>query len=283
MHVLLLFAALALAAPAAMSSYEAETRAWRAARERELRSDTGWLTVAGLTFLKPGVNVIGSSTDSDVVLPRAAARLAGRLTRDGSRVTLDPEPSAGLTLNDAPITAPIVLAPRDRVRAGAGVTFQVHVSGDRTGIRVRDANSTLRRRFAGLRWFPVRRSWRIDARFVPYDAPRIVTVANVLGDFERLTVPGDVVFSIGGRDVRLQAAQSGTRLWFIFSDALGSRETYRIRFLYADAPSADGRVTLDFNRAYNPPCAYNPFTTCPVPPPQNRLRVAIRAGERISP
>ena len=103
----------------------------------------------------------------------------------------------------------------------------------------------------------------------------------MLGDFERLTVPGDVVLRIGGQEVRLQAAASGRRLWFIFSDGLGGRDTYRIRFLYADAPDAEGRVTLDFNRAYNPPCAYNPFTTCPVPPPQNRLKVAVTAGERI--
>jgi uncharacterized protein (DUF1684 family) len=283
MRVLPIVAALALSAPAAMPTYEAETRAWRAARERDLRSDTGWLTVAGLTFLKPGVNVIGSSPDSDVVLPPAAARIAGRLTRDGARVSLDPEPGAGLTMNGAAIAGAILLSPRDRVQAGGGVTFQLHASGDRTGIRVRDVNSALRRRFRGLRWFPVRASWRIDARFVPYDAPRTITVANVLGDFERLTIPGDVVFEIGGREVRVQAAQSGTRLWLIFSDALGGRETYRIRFLHADAPSADGRVTLDFNRAYNPPCAYNPYTTCPVPPPQNRLTVAIRAGERITP
>lgn len=278
MHVLA--AVLLLAAPGVRSAYETEIHAWRAARERDLRSDTGWLTVAGLTFLRPGVNIVGSAPESDVVLPPAAPRVAGRLTRDASAVWFEPEPGVRATINGAPIDARLRLTANDRVDAGGGVSFHLHESGDRLGIRVRDVHSPLRRSFKGLRWFPVREAWRIEARYVAYEAPRETTVPNVLGDFERLTVPGEVVFTVDGREVRLQAARAGRRLWFIFSDALGGKDTYRIRFLYADAPSADGRVALDFNRAYNPPCAYNPYTTCPVPPPQNRLRVSIRAGER---
>lgn len=257
-----------------------ETESWRAQRERDLKSDTGWLTVAGLAFLKPGVNTVGADPDSDVVLPGSAPRRAGRLIRENAGVAFEPESGAALTLNGAPVNGRVQLGARDRI-AAAGVSFHLHESGERIGIRIRDVNSPLRKTFKGLRWFSVRDAWTIEGQFVRYPEPRTVTVANVLGDFERLTVPGEVVARIGGQDVRLQAAASGRRLWFIFSDALGGRDTYRIRFLYADAPDADGRVTLDFNRAYNPPCAYNPYTTCPVPPPQNRLKVAITAGERI--
>jgi uncharacterized protein len=257
-----------------------ETQAWRIQRERDLTSDTGWLTVAGLVFLKPGANSVGADPDSDVVLPAPAPRRAGTVVREGGAVFFDPERGSGLTLNGVPVAARVAITPRDRLVAGT-VSFHLHESGDRLGVRIRDVNSPLRRSFKGLRWFPVRDEWTVDARFVPYDAPRLITVANVLGDFERLTLPGEAVFSVAGQEVRLQAAQSGKRLWFIFSDARGGRDTYRIRFLYADPPRPDGRVTLDFNRAYNPPCAYNPFTTCPVPPPQNRLRIAIDAGERI--
>jgi uncharacterized protein len=266
------------AAPPARNA--AETEAWRVQREKDLKSDTGWLTVAGLVFLKPGANSVGSDPDSDVRLPAPAPARAGTVTRDGVAVFFEPDAGTALTLNGAPVTARLQLKPQDRLSAG-GVSFHLHESGDRLGIRIRDVNSPLRREFKGLRWFPVRDEWIVDARFVPYEAPKAITVANVLGDFERLTVPGEVVFTAGGQEVRLQAAQAGKRLWFIFSDARGGRETYRIRFLYADAPAADGRVTLDFNRAYNPPCAYNPFTTCPVPPPQNRLRIGVDAGERI--
>jgi uncharacterized protein len=258
----------------------AETEAWRAQREQELKSDTGWLTVAGLVLLRPGINTVGADRDSDVVLPASAPRHAGRFIREGASVAFEPDAASGLRLNGAPFTTRVPLGPRDRLESG-GVSFHLHESGERIGVRIRDVNSELRRTFRGLRWFPVRDAWTIDARFVPYETPREITVANVLGDYERLTVPGEAVFRAGGQEIHLQAARSGKRLWFIFSDAGSGRDTYRIRFLYADAPSADGTVTLDFNRAYNPPCAYNPFTTCPVPPPQNRLRVAIPAGERI--
>ena len=276
--VVLLFSL--LAAPATTASRSAaETESWRAQRERDLKSDTGWLTVAGLAFLKPGPNTVGSDRDSDVVLPPAAPPHAGELTREQRAVWFTPAAGSGILLNGAPVEGRIQLQPRDRLVSG-GVSFHLHESGERVGIRIRDVNSPLRRTFRGLRWFPVREAWTIDARFVPYEQPRVTTVANVLGDFERLTIPGEVVFQAAGKEVRMQAAQSGKRLWLIFSDARAGRETYRIRFLYADAPSLEGRVTLDFNRAYNPPCAYNPFTTCPVPPPQNRLKVAIPAGER---
>ena len=258
----------------------AETEAWRLQREKDLKSETGWLTVAGLVFLKPGANTVGADPGSDVLLPAAAPKHAGRLVRDADAVWFEPQAGAGLTLDGAPVTARVQLKPQDRLVAGT-VSFHLHQSGDRLGVRIRDVNSELRHSFKGLRWFPVRDQWIIDARFVPYDAPRAITVANILGDFERLTVPGDVVFTVNGAEQRLQAAQAGRRLWLIFSDARSGRDTYRIRFLYVDAPGADGRVTLDFNRAYNPPCAYNPYTTCPVPPPQNRLRIGIDAGERI--
>ena len=258
----------------------AETEAWRAQREQDLKSETGWLTVAGLAFLRPGVNTVGSDRNSDVVLPPSAPSRAGRFLREGTSVWFEPEPGSGVQLSGKPVDARIALTPQDRLTTGA-VSFHLHESGERIGVRIRDVNSDLRRTFRGLRWFPVRESWTIDARFEAYDAPREVTVANVLGDYERLTLPGDVVFKVSGQEIRLQAARAGRRLWFIFSDGGAGRDTYRIRFLYADAPSADGRVRLDFNRAYNPPCAYNPFTTCPVPPPQNRLTVAIPAGERI--
>ncbi len=258
----------------------AETKSWRAQREQELKSDTGWLTVSGLVFLRPGANTVGSDHDSDVVLPDSAPVHAGQFVREGTSVWFEPNAGSGLLLNGASIADRVQLHAQDRLASG-GVTFQLHQSGERIGIRIRDVNSELRRTFTGLRWFPVRDAWTIDARFVPYEAPRELTVPNVLGDYERLTIPGEAVFRVGNEEVRLQAARAGKRLWFIFSDGGSGRETYRIRFLYADAASADGRITLDFNRAYNPPCAYNPFTTCPVPPPQNRLHVAIPAGERI--
>lgn len=257
----------------------AATEAWRAARDRDLRSETGWLTVAGLAFLQPGRNTVGSGQHNRIVLPASAPVRAGAIVREGEYVWFEPASGCELRLNGKPLTSRARLTARDRITMGR-VTLQLHSSGSRLGVRVRDADSALRQAFRGLRWFPIQPEWRIAARFEPYPSPRTIVVPNVLGDVEKLTVPGEIVFVWSGRVIRLQAAQSGRRLWIIFSDTLGGDETYRIRFLHTDAADANRAVTLDFNRAYNPPCAYNPFTTCPLPPSQNRLPIAIPAGER---
>ena len=263
------------------STYDAaNTENWRARLERELRSETGWLTLAGLTFLEVGRNTIGSDPSSDVVLPAGSPKVVGVLVREETAVWFEPADGTELTLNGSPLTSRVPLTAQDRVTAGA-VSFHPHKSGDRLAVRIRDANSERRRTFAGLRWFPIRDPWRIRGRFVAYPSSRTIKVPNVVGDYEELSIPGEVVFNVRDKEVRLQAAQSGRRLWFIFSDGLSGRETYRIRFLYAEAPDAEGRVTLDFNRAHNPPCAYNPYTTCPLPPAQNRLRIVVDAGERV--
>jgi uncharacterized protein (DUF1684 family) len=258
----------------------AATQAWRVKREQDLRSDTGWLTVAGLFFLKPGPNAVGSDPSAEVVLPNPAPPHAGVLVRDGARVRFEPQVGVRVLLDGKPILPGRELTPDDRLTL-ADVSFQLHKSGDRLGVRVRNRASALRSGFAGLRWYPVQPSWSIAARFVAYPAPRQVVVANVAGDYEELVAPGEAVFELDGREIRLQAAKTSERLWFIFSEALSGRETFRIRFLYADVPGPDGIITLDFNRAYNPPCAFTPFTTCPLPPPQNRLAVAIPAGEKV--
>ena len=155
----------------------------------------------------------------------------------------------------------------------------VHRSGERYAIRLRDQESRIRREFAGLRWFPVDEKYRVTAEFSPYAEPRHVLVPNILGDTETYTSPGSVVFTLDGQQFRMVPLWEGRELFFIFRDLTTGQETYpAARFLYAEAP-ADGKVVLDFNKAYNPPCAFNPYTTCPLPPPENRLRVRIEAGE----
>jgi uncharacterized protein (DUF1684 family) len=257
------------------------TESWRATRAKDLQSPTGWLTVSGLFFLKPGANVVGSDPASDVALPPGGAPArVGIVTREPDKVWFEPAAGADVKINNALISSKVELARANRLTTGR-VTFFLHESGDRLAIRVRDPESSLLKTFSGLNWFPVREAWRITGKFVPYDTPKPVVVQNVLGDLERFVSPGEVTFNVNGAAVKLQPVRSGQRLWFIFADATAGRETYRIRFLYADAPAADGTVVLDFNRAYNPPCAYNPYTTCPRPPAENFLKVRIEAGERL--
>jgi uncharacterized protein (DUF1684 family) len=279
-----LLATLALplaAGPAPDPVYDTRaTATWRETREKDLQSPTGWLTVAGLFFLKTGANIIGSDPASDVALPAGSVppRL-GVVTREDGKTWFEPEAGTDVSINDAAVRGRTELTPASRVRAGR-ITFFLHSSGDRLAIRVRDPESTLRKEFHGLRWYPIRAEWRLAGTFTAYDAPKPILVQNVLGDIERYVSPGEVTVQVKGVPVRLQAVRSGQRLWFIFSDASAGKETYPIRFLYAEAPAADGTVALDFNRAYNPPCAYNPFTTCPRPPAQNFVKTSITAGEK---
>jgi uncharacterized protein (DUF1684 family) len=276
------------------TAYDAQaTEQWRAKREATLKGPDGWLSVAGLFFLKPGVNTLGSDPQSDIALPAGAApEHTGRIRFENGKALLNLEPGVQATINDKPVSGAGAGAgsvelrgPSDEEHRSADLlhigrlTLLLHHSGERAAIRLRDPESAIRREFTGLKWFPVDAAWNVTGTFEKFKEPRKLKIPNVLGDIDEETSSGEVTVTIAGKTLKLLPIDEDGRLWFIFSDGLAGTDTYRIRFLYADAPQ-NGRVTLDFNRAYNPPCAYNPFTTCPLPPPQNRLRVPVRAGER---
>lgn len=283
---LLLAGMLAAAGPG--PAYVAEVEAWRARREAALRSDTGWLAVAGLVWLKPGANTFGSAADNDVVLPASVPahagtfELSGKATRvrlaPGVSATVGGEPAEGRELRADDAGAPDVLS-------FGRVTVQVIARGGRYGIRVKDLDAETRKRFGGLQWFTVDESLRVVARFVPHPAPKAIPIANVLGQVSDMPSPGQAVFRLGGKTHRLDAVleePDAKELFFMFRDGTTGKETYPAgRFLYAPLPE-NGRVVLDFNKAYSPPCAFTAFATCPLPPRQNRLAVRIEAGEKYS-
>ena len=181
-----------------------------------------------------------------------------------------------------PVTAAQLYPAEGRVTLTAGpVSFWVHESGERLAIRVRDTESAIRRSFTRLDWYPVDERYRVRGKFTPHDEPLTVRTMNILGDIETYQSTGHVTLTVAGREVRMLPVNSGDQLWFILRDLTSGDETYpAARFLYADAPDADGWTTVDFNKAYNPPCAFNPHTTCPLPPPDNRLEVRVEAGEK---
>ena len=266
------------------ADYIGEFEDWRQAREERLKGDGGWLTVAGLFWLEEGISRIGSDPSCEVRLPIGSAPdLVGTLTRDGASIVVRIEPAVTATIDGQPVTShpmrpdssgsPDVLELDD-------LSMHVIERGGRYGIRLKDQNSRMRREFTGLRWYPVRSTYRIEGRLVPYEQPKEIPIPTVLKTNESMTSPGYVVFTIGETEVRLDPVLEGSdQLWFIFSDGTSGRETYSGgRFLKSALP-IDGRVVLDFNYAYNPPCAYTPFATCPLPPSQNRLEISIEAGE----
>jgi uncharacterized protein (DUF1684 family) len=280
-------AAAVLAVAAASTPYVAEIEQWRAKREQNLRADGGWLTVTGLFWLKDGPNTLGSAPGNDIVLPPSAPARLAVIDFNGGKATVRVEPGVQVFSADKPVTTLALRA--DTAEGGPDVlvhgplSLQVIERGGRYGLRMKDKDARQRREFAGLSWYPVSDAHRVVARFVAHPAARTIPIANVLGQEDQQPSPGTAIFTIAGKEVRLDPileAPDATQLFFIFRDATAPRDTYPAgRYLYTDLPK-DGVVTLDFNKAYSPPCAFTAFATCPLPPPQNRLAVRIEAGEK---
>jgi uncharacterized protein (DUF1684 family) len=268
----------------ARDTYERTIERWRAQREVELKADDGWLTVAGLFWLKPGLNHAGADPANEVALPagRAPARLGAFDLRD-ERVVFVAEPGTGVTVGGEPARrADLTPGPRAPSIIVGDLTMFIIKRGDRFGVRMRDRHSALRREFTGLRWYPIDGAYRVTARFVAYPVAKTILVPNIIGDTPAMQSPGFVEFTMSGQTLRLEPvleSSDADELFFIVGDATNGHGTYGAgRFLYTDLPR-DGRVVLDFNKLENPPCAFTPFATCPLPPPQNKLAVSIEAGE----
>jgi hypothetical protein len=271
------------------SAYSASIEKWRAQREVRLKADGGWLSVAGLFWLHEGENEFGSDPLNDIVLPaKSAPADAGTLEFHSGKVTVHVKPGVPVIVNGKRVDTAALLADSDpafdekadQITLG-DLTLYIHSSGDRYAVRLLDKNSRLRKVFTGLRWFPVDPSYRVVANYVAYDKPKSVQVQNIMGDFTQTAIPGYVSFQLHGQHLRLDVEDNSPDPGFsiTFRDLTSGKETYgAARFLVTDAPK-DGKVVLDFNEAYNPPCAYNPYTTCPLPTPENRLHVRIAAGE----
>lgn len=281
---LALIVALAVNTLASGKDYRAMIAKFRAEREAELKAEDGWLSVSGLFWLKEGENRFGADPSNDIVLPKGSAPLcAGVFELADGRTTLRVAGGAEVTLEGKPVTTLVMNTGEkqkpDVIRLGA-LLLNVIKRGERSGIRVKDSNAGQRRRFKGLRWFPAKEAYRITAKFVSYEQPRDIEIANVLGDVNKMPSPGYALFNLGGKELRLDPILEGDdKLFFIFADLTNNKTTYGAgRFLYTELPQ-DGELTLDFNQAINPPCAFTPFATCPLPPRQNRLKLAIKAGE----
>ncbi len=278
--VLTLFACLSMAIDA--SSYKKSVEKWRQDYETKLKGDDDWLTVAGLFWLHEGENSFGSAPGNAVVLPAPVPAQAGHFDLQAGKITVHVNPGASITMGGKAITT-AELRPdstEDRLVSG-DLTFYVHASGKRFAIRLKDKNSQLRKEFKGLHWYPVNEMYRFNADYVAYPAARPAEIGIIHGGTTQTYFIGYATFLLGGKQYKLDVGEdSPGHLFIVFRDLTSKTETYQAaRFLDADPPK-NGKVELDFNKAYNPPCAYNPYTTCPLPSPGNRLQVAIPAGEK---
>ncbi|MBY6205297.1 DUF1684 domain-containing protein [Halomonas denitrificans] len=261
---------------------EADVLDWRERRRARLTEPYGYLSLVGLVMLEPGTYRLGRAEDADIVLPGGPDRW-GRLVVGADEVVFDVDPAAiGRVMVGGQAAASAVLAAGDEptlIEAG-GIRAHLVTPGDRRALRVRDPESPTRVGFRGLDYFPIDPAYRVVGEWLPHEAGRTVQVANVLGQLIDEPNPGRVEFELDGTRYSLEAIDSDDDLFYIVADRTSGRETYGLgRFLYSDWPDQDGRVVLDFNRLYNPPCAFSEFTTCPLPPQGNRLDVRLRAGE----
>ncbi len=259
---------------------------WRAQRLASLTSATGWLTPIALYWLKDGENSFGRApTQAFAVDDAALAADTGEFVLTHGRVRYVAHSRRTMTYLGKPVTSLDLVSdahekPTELI-AGS-LHFMLIERAGHLGIRVRDSVSPNRLQFKGLQYFPVRADWHIQAHFEPYVPERRISIVNILGMTEEMTSPGAIVFEREGRSWRLDAileAPGDRELFVMFSDATSGQQTYGAgRFLYVGLPHAD-RIDVDFNEAFNPPCAFTDFATCPLPPQQNRLALSIDAGE----
>jgi len=290
--VLLFFvAACADNVPSPDPAYVAEVEAWRAERLERLTADDGWLTVVGLHWLAPGVNRFGSNPASQIPLSGSdVPALAGTVElKDDGTVVARSAAGASVTINGAPLAE---LALRNDSQGGPDIlgvgrlSFYIIDRGGRLGARVKDPDAAARKEFKGIEHFPIDPRYRVTAHLEPYPEPREVPVPTVLGTPTTMLAPGILHFTLLANELSLEPyvnAVDDPEYFLIFRDRTSGDTTYGGgRFLDADAVGADGTTVLDFNLAYSPPCAFTLHATCPLPPPQNALRVAIEAGEKFA-
>lgn len=261
------FAAMALSADI---SYTDSIREWQQQRDAGLRAEDGWLTLVGLFWLKPGDNTIGSGEANDFVLPKGSApKHVGSLHLQGDTVTFTPAGGVPKRLNhdeDKP----------DVIRAGT-ISFLIIKRNGKFAVRAKDSASAVRKNFTGMKYFSVNPALHFDATFIP-DSKKI-PILNVLGQTGMEESPGIVEFTYEGQRYRLRPIYEGKTLFFLFKDPTNRSTTYQAgRMLNTPLP-ANGRVDLDFNHSYNPPCTFTPYATCPLPPKENTLPFPVEAGE----
>ena len=269
----------------AQSDYVKAVEKWRSDEETDLKKEDGWLTLAGLFWLKDGVNTVGAGPQFDVRLTDHFTQgKFGEIDFKKGVATLTVAGGVEARCDDKPVsTIDLVSDEKGKpteIRVGSQMFYLIRRE-DRFGIRLKDNQSKGRLAFKGLNWFPVDESYRVPAQLEAFPEPKEVMVPNVLGGHFKMKSPGRLRFALQGKEYSLQPVLNDDgSLFIIFRDATNSNETYSAgRFLDADKP-VDGKTTLDFNKATNPPCAFTPYATCPLPPEGNDLPVAIKAGEK---
>lgn len=266
-------------------AHQQEVEAWYTKRVADLKAPNGWLNLVGLHWLEPGINTFGSDSGNALVFPQGKiAPQAGYFLVKEKTVLLVLNKDQQATIGKDTITS-VVIFHADSVRNPqvqmGDLRWNIIKRDTKLGVRLRDDKAEALNTFSGIDRFPVSPEYRVEAVLERVDSTKTIDITNVLGQTTPQRSPGTLVFIVNGTTYRLDALEEGDDLFIIFADATSGTETYGAgRFLYTKKPTANGKVILDFNKAFNPPCVFTPYATCPLPPRQNVLPVAIRAGEK---
>ena len=275
-------------AGSAASMFAQAEQAWRDQRRERLLAPDGWTSLVGLHWIDPGSHYLGSAADNGIRLAMGPAHL-GMIEIKGERIRFVPDKDAPLTLDEQPLAGATNLKTDMDENGPSVIGFDegkgeatVIKRGDRFALRVKHADAPTRTGFTGLDYWPVDAGWKVQGKYVAHEPGRTMDVASIIGTIEPAANPGLVEFQRDGQTYRIEAIDEGDgRLLLVFADRTNGHGSYGAgRFLYAEKPDASGKVVIDFNQSYNPPCAFTAFATCPLPPPENRLDVAITAGEK---
>jgi len=266
--------------------YIAEIKSWHSKRIENLKKENGWLNLVGLLWLKEGENKFGSDKSNDIVFPEGSPAFIGKFILKDTTVTVEVNPDVEI-MNDGKIITKLIL--QNDLKGNPTVlsykNFRWHIikRQDKFGVRLRDLNAPLVKNFKGIETFPINDDWKIEASFVPYNPPREILIPNVLGMIDTSKAAGKIIFKKDGKEFSLEALDGGPDAFFIiFADETSGKETYGAgRFLSVEKPKQGQKFYIDFNKAYNPPCVFTKYATCPIPPKENHLKLRVTAGEKM--
>jgi uncharacterized protein (DUF1684 family) len=266
------------------AAYVESIEAWQQQRLERLKNKNGWLSLAGLFWLEEGENSFGSDPENVIVFPEKADAFSGTLVLDSGSISLSVSEGVEITVKDSLVTEMELFDDQSgnttRLQQG-DLAWYIVKRGERYGIRLRDHKHPRIDELDHIPSYPIQIDYVVEATLEAFDSPKTMTVATPLEGFtESYECPGTLNFKINGKKLTLHPFTSGSGYFLVIADETSGLDTYGAgRFMYA-TPDSTGRIILDFNKAYNPPCAFSPFATCPMPPRENFLPAAIEAGEK---
>lgn len=270
--------------PQGSAEYIEEINNWHAKRIENLKKENGWLNLVGLYWLNEGTNTFGSNKENNLVFPTNAPEYIGLFIKKDSIVTFISNQNTSIFSNGEKIDKIDMrsdIGGDPTILETGSLRWFLIKRGDKYGIRLRDLEAKLLTDFEGIDRYPTNDHWKIKGRFIPYETAEKIEIPTILGTIENELSPGKIEFDWEDKEYNISPIQAGNRLFIVFADLTSGDETYGAgRFLYIDAPDSNNNVVIDFNKAYNPPCAFTKYATCPLPPESNKLRIRITAGEK---